>query len=274
MLQLINSLNVLLPLVYGASFGLYTAYFFAHQKSLGVSASRVLLTGIILHLTLLVSHGLHYSFFPISTSFASMSMLALDIALIYYFVERIVKEGRTGIFFLGIVFCLQLISSMFIKIGGTTNELLSNPMFGIHTTLTILGISALAISAVYALMYIMLSKEMKKHRFGLMYKGLPSMEILESMARYATGTGIITLGIGIFLGHIWAWKVFGYFFQSDLKIIATDFAWIVYALGWLIVKVKNIGGYRVSLIALWGFILFFMSIVAINLLGFTFHQFV
>lgn len=274
MSQFIHGLNVLLPLFYGAALALYGVHFFSEKSTHSRPASRTLLAGIIVHLVLLITAGIYYRAFPISTSFASLSLLALNVALIYYWVERIVKEGRTGLFFLGIVFSFQLISSMFITFGGVTNDLLSNPMFGVHTTLTILGISGLASSALFALMYLMLSKEIKQHRFGLIYARLPALETLESMSRYATGAGIITLGIGILLGHLWAFKVMGVFFESDLKIIATDAAWGLYAIGWLIVKIKHLGGYRMSLVAFSGFILFFLSIILINLFGFSFHRFV
>ncbi len=77
MLQLINSLNVLLPLIYGASFGLYAVYFFTHRKTIGDYAARILLTGIIVHLVMLVANGVYYRFFPIASSFGSLSMLEL-----------------------------------------------------------------------------------------------------------------------------------------------------------------------------------------------------
>lgn len=273
MYHLIQSLAVLLPLFYAASLGLYMAYFYSKSESLGKVASRLFLSGILLHVVYLVTQGIYFKFFPISSSFASMSMLALDIGLIYYIIEKKVKEGRTGFFFLGIIFLFQVISSMFATAKATSNELLSNPWFGVHATVTIMGISALAISALYGLMYLMLAKEIKRHRFGPIYDGLPSLEIIETMGRYATAVGIIILGVGILLGHLWAYNVLGYFFKADTKIIVTDVAWLAYFLGWVIAKVKRLHGLRMSAITLGGFLVFFVTMMLINLLSSTFHKF-
>lgn len=229
---------------------------------------------ILLHIVHLISQGVYYQIFPIANVFASMSMFALDVALIYYVIEKKTKECRTGIFFLGIIFGFQLFSSMFISFGEPTNNLLRNPTFGVHTTFTILGISALAIAALYSLMYLMLAKEIKRHRFGLIYDGLPALETLENMARYATGVGIILLGVGILLGHFWAYKVLGYFFILDVKIIVSDIAWLVYASGWFYVKFKGLHGLRMSQVSIWGFIFFFVILVIGNILDSTFHQFI
>lgn len=274
MQQIIQALNVLIPLVYAISLGFYMSYFLVKNPTLGKFASRFLLLGIVLHIVFFGSKWAHFRYFPIADSFASLSMLALSIALLYYILEKIVKEGRTGVFFLSITFIFQLISSMFIRSGPVTNQLLSDPKFGIHTTFTLLGISSLAISALYGLMYIMLAKGIKSHRFDAIYDGFPSLETLETMARNATTVGIILLGFGILLGHLWAYKVLGYFFKPDPKIIVTDIAWLVYMTGWVIVKIKRLHGFRMGVISLVGFLLFFISMIMVNLLSSTFHKFI
>lgn len=274
MQYMINSLNVLLPLLYGSVFTLYILFFFQKSDLLKKYASLGLLFTIVVHILYLAFQGIQYNQFPISTVFSSLSMLGLDIALIYYIIEKRLKEGRTGIFFLGIVFLLQLIASMFNTGIPEPNEILSNPMFGIHTTSTIFGISALAIAALYSLMYLMLAKDIKKHRFGVIYNGLPSLEIMETMARVATGFGLILLGIGIFLGHLWAYKVIGYFIWPDPKIIISDIAWFAYLIGWIFVHFRKVRGIRMSFISVIGFLIFFITLTMANFLQTTFHNFV
>lgn len=274
MQQLIQGLNVLLPLLYGGVFCLYLLFFFQKTEGLGKVANRLLLATVLIHVTHLIIQGFLYRIFPVATVFASLSMLSLDVALLYYLIERKIKEGRTGIFFLGISFSFQLISSMFITYGGEANELLTNPMFGIHTTFTILGISALAIAALYSLMYWMLAKEIKQHRFGVIYDGLPALETLESMARFATGAGLILLGTGILLGHLWAGRILGHFVLMDPKIIVSDIAWLAYLGGWIYIRFKRVQGIRMSIISMIGFLLFFITLIAINFFESTFHKFV
>lgn len=274
MLQIIHAGDVLLPLLYALSLGLYWSYFLGENPTLGKAASRFLLLGILIHILILSVKWAHFEIFPIADVFASLSLLALAVAIIYYFIERTIKEGRTGVFFLGIVFLFQLVSSLFINYTGARSVLLSDPKFGVHTTFTLLGISSLAIAALYGFMYIMLAKQIRSHRFGPIYAGLPSLEILEEMGRYATAAGIILLGIGILLGHLWAYKVLGYFFKFDSKIIITDLAWLAYLSGWVIVKKINLSGMRISMLYMWGFVVFFLSIMVVNLFGDSFHKFI
>jgi len=273
MIQAIKATNVLLPLLYGLAFVLYALYFNTRQSELGKWASKLLLGGIVVHLVYLVTKGIYFQYFPITNSFESFSMIAFDTAVIYYIIERLNKEGKTGLFFLAIVFLFQVVSSMFIENNGIHSGLLANPMFGIHTFFTLLGLSSLAISAVYGLMYWMLAKEIKAHRFGAIYEGLPSLEMLEGMGRVGSLAGLVTLGLGIFLGDLWAYKILGYFFKADPKIVISDIAWISYAVGWLIVWRRGLSGLRLSRWAFWGFILFFMAIMVVNILGNTFHSF-
>ncbi len=108
----------------------------------------------------------------------------------------------------------------------------------------------------------------------MLFRSLPVLETLENMARYATGVGIVLLGIGIMLGHLWAYKVLGYFFKLDIKIIVSDIAWLSYVIGWVYVKFKGLHGLRMSQVSMWGFVLFFVVLAIGNIFASTFHQFI
>jgi len=131
----------------------------------------------------------------------------------------------------------------------------------------------MAVAAIYSLMYWMLAKEIKAHRFGSIYQGLPTLETLEGMGRAASLAGLVVLGLGIFLGHLWAYKILGYFYSFDPKIVITDIAWLGYLIGWAIVRLRGLGGLRTSQWAFWGFIALFTSLVIVNIFATTFHRF-
>jgi len=274
MMQLIiNSLNVLLPILYGVTLGIYLLSFYARNDSFERWALGSLLSSVLLHFTYLVLKAALYKYFPVTNIFESFSLIAFNLATIYLLVEMIKKEGKTGPFFISLAFLFQVISSMFIQNSGSHSPLLENPMFGFHVFATLLGLSAMAVAAIYAFMYWMLAKEIKAHRFGSIYQGLPSLETLEGMGRVVSIVGLIGLGLGIFLGHLWAYKILGYFFKADLKIIITDIAWLAYLSGWLVVRIRGLGGLRTSQWAFWGFIAVFTSLMIVNIFATTFHRF-
>ncbi len=270
---IINSLNVLLPIFYALTLGIYLLSFYLKNKAFEGWALKSLLTSVSLHFVYLLSKAVSFNYFPVTNVFESFSLIAFNIAIIYLLVEMVKQEGKTGLFFISIAFLFQVISSMFMQNSGSHSSLLENPMFGFHVFATLLGLSAMAVAAIYAFMYWMLAKEIKAHRFGSIYQGLPSLETLEGMGRAASITGLISLGLGIFLGHLWAYKILGYFFSNDLKIIITDFAWFAYLVGWLVVRFRRLGGLRTSQWAFWGFITVFVLLMVVNIFATTFHQF-
>jgi len=273
MLAFTHSLNVLLPLVYGGALLAYAGFFRSEERGTGRVATTVLAGGLALHAVYLVARGIAVQHFPIMNFLEALSLVAFCIALIYFAIERRAREGNTGVFFVAIVFALQLVSSMFVEDTRSIHRLLSNPLFGIHTTLTVLGISALAVAGIYGMLYLMLAMEMKRHRFGVIYDRLPPLDTLEIMATFALTAGVVVLGGGILLGHLWAARTLGTFFPLDAKVIVTDLTWAVYALALLAVRVRGWSGFRMGHFALWTSLAYFSSTVLVNVFASSFHKF-
>ncbi len=273
MIPFIHSLNVLLPLVYGFALLTYASYFRTKAPSSGRLAHRALLFGMVLHGLYLVARGIAFRHFPITNFMESFTLLGFGIASIYYVIERTTRDGNTGVFFVTIVFAMQLISSMFLEDIDMIHPLLSNPLFGFHTTLTIYGMAALAVSFLYGGMYLVLAKEMKRHRFGVIYDRLPPLDKLESMATTAITVGLVVLGGGILLGHAWAGRTLGTFIPIDPKVLITDAAWILYAGSLFFVRRRGWTGLRMGHFAVWTFVAFFSSILLVNFFASSFHRF-
>lgn len=272
MSSILYAINVLLPLLYCGSFAFFIYYFNTLRKSARIPALALLVAGIILHAAHLTARGIYYRHFPITNISEAMSMIAFDMAIIYLIIDRAKHEGKTGLFFLAIVFLFQLVSSMFMTdIGGS--ELLENPMFSIHVIVTLLGISGLAIAALYGFMYWMLAREIKGHRLGMIYRGMPPLESLEEMGLMALQLGIVVMGLGILLGHLWAYQILGKIFMLDAQIIISDLIWLMYAVGWLVLKKKRLAGLHISLFSLGAFLISFSVILVIRLFISTFHKF-
>ncbi|WP_372366084.1 inner membrane protein YpjD [Candidatus Uabimicrobium sp. HlEnr_7] len=274
MLKLVIALNIFLPIIYGLTTVLYGRYFINKKLKTAKWASFLLLCGTCLHLVFLVAKGWHFQRFPIESSFESLSMLAFDIAVIYCVTERLKREYTTGIFFLSIVTLCQTVSTLLFRGEKTTNELLANPLFGVHASFTLLGLSALAIATLYALMYCVLAKQIKKKQFGILYEGLPDLETLDSMRQNATICGIIVLGIGILLGHFWAYKLFGHFGLADPKVWITDIALCAYATIWWSTWKSGVHGLRTNILSVWLFVMLFTVVTVLEFFLNTFHRFV
>ena len=151
MQPLIQPFNVLLPMLYGIALIYYGFYLRNGNEQSGKCAPNVLLSALVVHLLYFIARS-NFQYFPITNSFDSLSMVAFSIAMIHLIIERTSGEGKTGVFFISIAFVFQVSASMFHVVDINIHELLTNPIFGIHVFFTLVGISALAISAMYRLM--------------------------------------------------------------------------------------------------------------------------
>jgi len=272
MQSFIQPFNVLLPLLYGTTLLFYVFYLNSGSSISGSLGQKFLGISLLIHSGYFIARS-NLEYFPITNSFDSLSMVAACIALIYLIIERSTNEGKTGAFFISITFIFQAVASMFHVNTMQIHELLANPVFGVHVFLTLSGISALAISGLYGLMYWMLARQIKSHNLGIIYKGMPPLERLETMGGLSSALGLISFGLGLLMGHFYAYKMFNTFFPADMKIIINDVAWLFYLIGWIIIKLKNYSGNRMSKLSFWGFIGFATAIMAANFISNSFHRF-
>ncbi len=275
MSTLIQILEIALPLMYGLVFAVYVRHFLTEsgQKSQSFVGSRLLYGVLGIHLSYLVMHGVNIEHIPVASRAEFLSLVAFCIALVYAFVERSQREADTGVFFIALAIATQTWSSILIKPAQPPELLTEYPVYGIHVLFTVFGFTALAVSALYALMYILLSRQLKSRNLGVIFRRLPPLSSLEKMSRLATLCGIIFLGIGLATGHFVATYALDDFNFLDPKIIITYVAWFAYAVGYAVVKIRRLSGLRMGYLALGAYLLLIASMVVVNTFLSSFHSF-
>ncbi len=270
---LISFLNTVLPILYFTATYLYALYFFREEEFAARYMTRFLRVTAALHFFEVFLRGIYYRHYPLANLYEAATVLALAITLIYLYIEYRIQVKTTGYFILVFVFFLQLFSSAFISFGRGIPEILQSPFFIFHTTAAILGYSALAISAMYGIMYLLLFHDIKSSRFGVIYSRLPSLEVLSEMNIKAAILGFSFLTVAILLGGVWSYMLFHKLFNPDPKIIIALITWLVYGL--VILGSKRLGwtGKRVAFLSLMGFGIILFSMVAMNLFLNSFHVF-
>lgn len=272
----IQILEVFLPLAYVVIFGLYLRHFItpvgAEQRS-STLATRLLYGTLGTHLLYLGLHTIEFSHLPVATRADFLSLVAFFVALVYAFEERIHRDANTGVFFVALVALAQTWSSSLMDHSAAHPVLNDNPIYAIHVIFTVFGFTAFALSALYALMYILLSRQLKSRNLGLFFRRLPPLNILENMSRLATLFGIFFLGAGLATGHFLAVYVFDSFDLLDPKILITYVAWALYAMGYLVVKLRGLSGLRMAHLSVAGYSSLIAAMVFVNSFLPTFHTF-
>lgn len=266
-------LTVLLPLLYGLSAANYVVYFSRPDRAAERLSTPFLLGCVGVHVVSLLLRALHYGRQPILGIAEVLSVIALAVAVVYLYVERVQRNRFTGAFILPMVVTLALGSSALMPQGpAKVPELLATPLFGVHAVFAVLGYTAFAVSAVYGVMHLMLYRALKQQRFGLVFERLPSLEVLANMGFWASFMGLVALTLTIFIGIGMSVKLVPGFY-ADPKFVTTIFVWAIYGFGVFARFVWGWTGTRAVYLSLTGFALAMSAMVGSTYIWKSFHQF-
>jgi len=266
---LLTIANWLLPLMYLALAIDYGATFILRIRT-HVRNPAVALT-VVLHALVLVMLGVRFGGLPLANNYEILSVIALSSAAVYWAIERATHARRAGVFVFLLIFLMQHTSSVFLTGSLTgTSASHSSAAYGwgrLHALPASLAYTALAFAAVYALLYLMGHRNLKQHRFGLLFDRLPPLELLGRMSWYALLGGFVLMSAAIVTGVILSGRADRAALPALLrtklaaKIVIGTIAWCVCAVA---ILGKYLGGWsvsRVSRIAVAGFVIIVLLFV-------------
>ena len=264
-----------LPVLYMLVIFVYYQIFSGKNKSLVKKTTPILLVLIVFHLIEIVTRSIALNNMPLSTTHDAYAFIAFSILLVYMISELGLDNRGAGLFILSFSFILEILSVLNMSWETETNELLTNKTFAVHASLSVTGYTALSLGALYALMYIIQNNNLKKRNLGNLFTQLPALNYLEKMSMRSVLTGIIVLGIGLFLGHYQALAnpLIGEFFPNDMKVIVSDAVWLIYLLGYLIIFFKQWRGAKLAYLSLYGFLILIVGGFIIIFMSDSFHKF-
>ncbi len=273
MISLIDFLNILLPFLYLATFIVYFYDFMRDEKRFFNSKRVFLFITLVVHFIYIVLRFIEFNHPPITNIFEIFTILALSICFSYYLLELVTDIRGTGPFIIIISIIFQIISSLFIRDLEVVKEVLRNNLLGAHVISALLGYSGFTISAVYGFLYLVLYKDIKYNRFGLIFNRLPNLEVLEKLSYYSAVIGFFGITIAIVIGIIWLPTAFPNFSYADPKLIGTIVVWILYLIGISKKIFSKWQGRKLVLLSISGFLVAIFSTIVSNFLAQSFHSF-
>jgi HemX protein len=273
MIPVLNSLNILLPFAYVATFITYSYDFIKGGRHFTNSKRIFLFLTLIFHCIYLILRTIAFNHPPITNVFEIFTVLAFSISFAYFILELLTDIRGTGPFIIIISIIFQIISSLFIEDLIEVKEVLRNNLLGSHVLSALIGYAGITISAVYGLLYLILYKEIKLNKFGIVFDRLPSLEVLETLSFYSAAIGFVMLTIAIVIGIIWLPIAFPNFSFADPKLIGTSIVWVLYGIGIIAKFFGKWRGRKVILFSIIGFVLAILSTMLTNFLAHSFHSF-
>ena len=278
MLTALQLLNVLLPMGYLLAVLAYLVVFVESREWAKTWATRITLSVVGAHCIYLVLAGILYRHVPVANAWEGFSFIAFAMAFVYLALEWRWKDKASGVFVLVPVLVFQVFASAFVVHSREVDEILRSPYFAVHVTSALIGYVALAVGAVYGILYTLLFRELKKHRVGLIFRRLPSLETLSRLNMGAVLAGWMALSVSIVLGGLWARDLMesGWLqgsFVEDPKFLLTLFVWGLYGLtlgGRYLFRWTN---RQLAILSMLAFFLLLSSSAAVNLILPSFHRF-
>jgi HemX protein len=266
-------LNICLPILYFVTFLVYLNGFIKGEKKSLNSESLMLFLILLLHAVYLILRTVYFDHPPITNTFEVFTILAFSVSFSYFILELLTNIKGTGLFIIFISLIFQIVSSFFIQDLTVVKPVLKSPFLGLHVFNALLGYSGITISAVYGFLYLILYKEIKNNKFGILFNRLPNLEVLEKMSFYSAIIGFILLTIAIVIGIIWLPNAFPNFSYADPQIVGTLLVWLIYCGGIVSKIVGKWRGKRVIILSIAGFLVAILTISITGFLSTSFHSF-
>ena len=272
MSSLLITVNWLLPLLYLALLVDYGATFFLRTKAQARNPWLIPVLGV--HAFFLILRSVQLGQPPLADTYEILSVLAILTTAVYAVVEFASRDRRTGMFVFLLVFLFQYTSSNFLA-GRIMAEVdVQSAGWGrLHIVPALAAYTAFAISAVYGVLHLLAERNLRKHRFGVLFDRLPSLDLLGRMTWHALLGGFIFITITMITGPL----MFGHGGSEaeaqslDAKVIAKivigSIAWLIYVVAVLGKLLGKWPARRISSVAVTGFVVIMILLIVSGILS-------
>ncbi|MFL5321201.1 MAG: inner membrane protein YpjD [Myxococcaceae bacterium] len=246
--------------IYGLAAVVYLAFLVRQWKPLATAGRIVVASGLILHgisLALLLSNegGAPRGFSD------ALSMLAFLLLAIFLLLDLRYTLPVAGAFLLPAALAVLVPSFMVGNGAGGLPDSVRAPLLPLHISVALLGIASFAAAAGVAVMYLLMERQVKGKKFGLLFSRLPSLHFLDELNRKLVVAGFIALSITLVTGAFFVSSA-SFFWAWQPKEIATVVAWVVFA---SLLNARVFAGWqgkRVAVLTMAGFCILLVSFLS------------
>ena len=272
---------VLMPMVYLVVWSCYMWLFMTDHPQARRLVTKVALAAVLLDLMATVHLAVELKRLPMGGPLEFLGLLAFAMLATYLVIEKRIAAKNTGFLITGMALLLKFLSSALIKPVPEASPYLSDPGFAGHAVLLLLAYTALSLSFLYAILYLILARQLMRRQFGLLFRRLPPLDVLERMSVGAVELGLPMLFIGLCLGHLWMYdlaervtpEMAALLTPFDPKIMATWVIFLAYAGGVAGYRFLGWRGHRMNVMAVAGYLIVVAAMGLIQHFFPSFHKF-
>ncbi len=221
---LVRLLAAATPAAWTAAAAAYLVVFVKGEPGATRWAPRAAWTAVGVHLAAMGAVGTR-GVCPMLVAGSVVSGLGLAVGVIHLLIERRAQDRAIGVF--------PIAAAALFALAGAAADPLRRPdpsiphgTTAIHVTSAVLGYAGLLLAALFGALFLVQQHALKRHRFGLFWERLPSLEMLDQFSRRSLAAGVVFLTLTIGFGHAVrraAAPEGGYW---DATVVATNVVWL------------------------------------------------
>ena len=265
--------SVITTLLYAVGTVGFLIYVIRTEKVIHRIAYGFLLAGFLSHtlgLAMLVSQLRQM---PVTTLPQTFSLFAWAIVGSYLAFQLKFNIRILGTFVSPLAVVFMLLSSAIPGRVIPTSQLFKSVWLTLHVATMFLGNAIFALAFCAGIMYLLQERQIKTKSFGLLYRRLPSLEVLDSLNYVCLTFGFPLITIGLISGFVYAGAVWRSFWHWDPKGILSVVTWLIYAV--LLHERLAVGwrGRRAAIMAIIGFSVILLTFVGASIILKGHHSF-
>ncbi len=265
--------SVITTLLYAVGTVGYLIYVIRTEKAIHRIAYGFLLAGFLIHTLGLVMLVSQIRQMPVTTLPQTFSLFAWAIVGSYLAFQLKFNIRILGTFVSPLAVVFMLLSSAIPGRVIPTSQLFKSVWLTLHVATMFLGNAIFALAFCAGIMYLLQERQIKTKSFGLLYRRLPSLEVLDSLNYVCLTFGFPLITIGLISGFVYAGAVWRSFWHWDPKGILSVVTWLIYAV--LLHERLAVGwrGRRAAIMAIIGFSAILLTFVGASIILKGHHSF-
>ena len=184
--------------------------------------------GIVFHFVSLVETAVLYGYAELLTIRHAESVLALLIAIIFSILYLRYRTASPAAFIFPLIFLLTFASAIaqhhvtFPSPGFRSGWIL------FHVSTLLLGYAMLFLSFVSSLLYLVLSRQIKRKKTEGWAARMPSLQEVDELGYKSLMLGFPFMTVGLLAGSVVAQERYGPMFFADPKVLLSVLMWVIY----------------------------------------------
>ena len=265
--------SVITTLLYSVGTVGFLIYVIRTEKVIHRIAYGFLLAGFLSHtlgLAMLVSQLRQM---PVTTLPQTFSLFAWAIVGSYLAFQLKFNIRILGTFVSPLAVVFMLLSSAIPGRVIPNSKLFKSFWLTLHVATMFIGMAIFALAFCAGIMYLLQERQIKSKSFGLLYRRLPSLEVLDSLNYVCLTFGFPLITIGLISGFVYAGAVWQSFWHWDPKEIISVGTWLIYDV--LLHERLAVGlrGRRAAIMAIIGFSVILVTFVGTSFILEVHHSF-